>query len=382
MATVDSEQKAFIGDKEHLAVLLKSIEQDTSRVWNDWRMDNHVMPDLRGVNLEGADLGNYDFSATSFDDSNLSDADLTSCDLNGANFYRANLTRAKILHATAHCIQCCETNLTDSNLTGSVFNNGNFKKAILTGAKIHGISRTNWDIEGVECDYVFTKPLGDGRFPREDFFKPRQFEEIYKYYPLIDLEFHEKFDALTIVLVNFAAIQLNDEDNSFNFQVKEVTTYGEIPTIKVSVKSREQIGAGTEVLKQRIAELQEQLAARQLDVDRLYGLLSESLNRPPQIQNSFNGQVSIGQFAAGNNLGQHNNIEKQITVHQYTELVAELESSDLPEAEKTIGRRLIDEVKDAATNEARENIREWTKTLASKGLEQLPRLIDFIQNSI
>lgn len=377
MAIVDREQKSFTGNREHLAVLLESIEEGSSHIWNNWRRENPEAPDLKGVDLPGSDLVNYDFSAAAFDDANLADADLTSCELSGANFYRANMIRVKMLHASAYCGQLRQTDLTDANLMGTVFNGAELHGATLTGCKIHGIGRTGWEIDGVKCDYVYTEPMGEGKFPAEGIFEPGEFEKIYKTYPVIDLEFRDGFDALTILVANFAAIQLNKEDDQFDFQVKEVSAYGSFPTIKVSVKNKKQIAEGAERLKQRISDLQSQLEARQLDVNKLFGLLGDALKKPA-IQNNFNGQVSIGQFIGGDNLGQQTHTESDMSTRQYVELRREIENSDLPEEKKSLGKSLLDEVKNATVDEVKKTLGQWVKTLTAEGLRQLPRLLDFL----
>lgn len=378
MTKLYHEQDTFRGNKKHLDILLKSIEQKTSKIWNDWRIENHEIPDLMGVNLSGADLSNFDFNATAFDDADLSDTDFTSCDLSGANFYRANMNSVQMLHASAYAGQFCKTNLTNASLLGTVFNSANFKGATLTGSKIHGIGRTGWEIENVSCDYVYTGPLGEGRFPKDKNFEHGEFEKIYKTYPLIDLEFHDKFDALTILMVNFASIQLNNEDGKFDFQVKEVSTYRNIPTIKVSVKTKEQIPEGTKILKKRIDDLQKQLASRQVDVDKLYGLLADAISGPPRIQNTFNSDVSIGQFINGSNYGQQTNYPKDLSVDLYQKLVKEIESSILTKKEKTTGKKLLEELKSNATNATIKQVGTWAHSLTKKGLEQLPILIGYL----
>ncbi|MCP4341197.1 MAG: pentapeptide repeat-containing protein [Desulfobulbaceae bacterium] len=266
MANIDREQKAFTGNKDHLSIILDALQKGESHIWNDWRFKNPELPDLIGINSSGASLVNFNFSASAFDNSNLTFTDLTSCDLSGANFYRADMRQVKMFHASAYGGQFRKTNLTDADFSRSVFNSADFKGATLTGSKIHGIGRTGWEIEEVECGYIYKQSIGgEGRFPCDRDFEPGEFEKTYKFYPLIELEFHEKIDALTILMVNYAAIQLNNEDSKFNFQIKEVSVYGNIPTVKVSVKSKEQISTGTELLKHRIEELQRQLADRKLD---------------------------------------------------------------------------------------------------------------------
>lgn len=374
MKAIDREQKDFTGNQEHLAVLLDSLDKETSRIWNDWRFENpNELPDLKGAYLPGADLSNFDFSGTSFDDSNLVEAEMVSCDLSGANFYRANMTRVRMMHASAYGAHFRKVNMKDAVLSGTVFNSADLKETILTGCKIHGIGRTGWEIKGVECDYIYPDAYDSKRFPLERDFEVGEFERLYKAYPLIDLEFTEHFDALTILLVNYAAIQLNSEDGEYDFQVKEISTYGFVPTIKVSVREKVQIKAGTAILKQRIAELEKQLAERQLDVNRLYGLLEETLRRPA-VKNFFNEQTTIGQLVDGNIYGQ----QPTITIQQYSSLLKELESADLPAEKKSIGKELLNQLKDAATDEAKLQIREWAKTLTKKGLEQLPQFLNLL----
>jgi|GEM_PF-2315912 len=378
MANNYQEQHTFIGDNKHLDVLLKSIEQGTCKIWNNWRIGNQEMPNLVGVHLSQADLRNYDFSAASFDDSDLANVNFTSCDLSGANFYSANMDGVLMLHANAYGGRFRKAILSNANLAGTVFNAADLKGAILTGCKIHGIGRTGWEVEGVQCDYVYTDPLGSERFPKQKDFELGQFENIYKSYPLIDLEFHEKFDALTILMVNYAAIQLNNEDGKFDFQVKEISAYGDIPTIKVSVRKKDQISEGTQLLKKRIEDLQQQLKIRDLDVKNLYGLLDKAISSPPTIQNTFNSEVSIGQFVNGNNMELQNSSPSIVSINNYHTLIEEIDSSELTEEEKSLGKQFLGEMKKNASTAAKEQVRNWVRSLTKKGLEQLPRFVEFL----
>lgn len=378
MNILNLNQNSFKGNKKHLAVLLESIEHKTSKIWNDWRLGNKEMPDLRGLNLPGVNLGGFDFSATSFDKANLSNSNFTTCDLSGANFYQADMESVEMQHASAYGAQFRYTNLSDAVLLGTVFNSASLKCAVLTGSKIHGIGRTGWDIEGIVCDYVYVDLKCKKRFPEDRIFEEGEFEKLYKSYPLIDLEFHNKFDALTILMVNYASIQLNNEDGKFDFQVKEVSTYGNIPTIKVSVKTKEQIPEATTILKERITELEKQLETKQVDVNKLYGLLSDALNQPTQIQNTFNSEVSIGQLVNGNNYGTQNTLVKDLSNDLYSKLIKELENSNLPQNEKSIGKKLLKSLKDNASSAAQSQVGAWAKSLTTKGLEQIPKLLDFL----
>jgi len=361
-----------------MAVILDSLEEGSSRIWNNWRMDNQEMPSLKGIKLQGADLSSYDLNAVEFDYADLSEADLTSSELSGAIFYKANLSNIEMPHASAYGAQFRKADLSGANLVGSTFNSSGLNGAKLTGSKLNGISRSGWEIEGVECDYVYTELFGKGRFPKDRDFEPGEFEKIYKSYPLIDLEFHEKFDALTILIVNYAAIELNSEDGKYDFQVKEISAYGNTPTIKVSVRSNHQIKEGTEVLKERVEMLESQLAERQINVDKLYGLLGEALSKPSLVHNTFNSEVSIEQFISGNNYSHETNIAREISSDSYYNLVNEIESSDLPETDKSLAKKLLEELKNTASEEAVLQIKDWTKTLTQKGLEQLPQLLSYL----
>ncbi|GGK80631.1 pentapeptide repeat-containing protein [Amphritea balenae] len=371
------EQNTFLGDRKHLAVLLESIKQGTSKTWNNWRIESQEVPNLIGVCLPRADLSNYDFSATDFDDSDLTKVNFTSCDLSGANFYRANMREVKMFHAIAYGAHFRKAILNNANLAGTIFNGADLKGAILTGCNIYGIGRTGWEIEDVQCEYVYTDPLGREQFPKKGF-KPEQFEKIYKSYPLIDLEFHENFDALTILMVNYASVQLNNEGGKFDFQVKEVTAYGGIPTIKVSVRTKEQVTEGTQLLKERVSNLQKQLETSQMNEGKLFALLSATLNSPPVNQTNFYGQVTGGQFVNGNNMGVLNSFPSMVTTNNYYQLIEEIDSSDLTKEEKSIGKQLLDEVRNNASAAAKEQVGIWVRSLTKSALKQLPSLLDFL----
>src|SRR5262245_49471741 len=86
-----------IGNKEHAAILIDSLERGGVDRWNRWRKHSpRVRPDLSGIVLEGRDLTRADFRRAILDRADLRRANLTEADLSGARLKGAGLFRASL----------------------------------------------------------------------------------------------------------------------------------------------------------------------------------------------------------------------------------------------------------------------------------------------
>ena len=135
------------------------LERLTSRFggWNDWRSENpHIIPDLRGANLEGQLLTWKD----------LSDADLSHANLNSADLRKANLARAKMQLASIYDAHLNDATIEGADFNGSVIIRSSFAGARMRGVKLWAeIQRTSFqhallqgtDLSGVRfhgCDFT------------------------------------------------------------------------------------------------------------------------------------------------------------------------------------------------------------------------------------
>lgn len=142
-----------MANPEHLAKLKEGVE-----VWNQWRVKNRAVVDLRqaplaglnrvhfegssiraqsnaaavffGVNLSNADLRGADLDDAGLRDGNLSGADLRDADLRAAILRRADLTKADLRRT-----DLSRADLSDADLSGARLGSTIFANTTLSGAR-------------------------------------------------------------------------------------------------------------------------------------------------------------------------------------------------------------------------------------------------------
>jgi len=139
-----------MANPEHLEILMQG-----SRVWNDWRENNLMQPDLSGislvranlerVNLSYANLRGASFLHTNLRYSNLSKADLSKAELFKSNLRGANLVGANLSKAQLKWTSLDMANLGSANLTKAIFKDVSLCKADLAQANVRhaNLSGTN-----------------------------------------------------------------------------------------------------------------------------------------------------------------------------------------------------------------------------------------------
>lgn len=151
--------------------------------------------DMYGVNLRWADLTNADLSHAflivnaklsnaNLDHVNLSYAKLSYADLSESNLSNAKLNHAKLSHANLSKAilkdaDLCEVSLYEANLSEANLSRANLMGADLTGAKLYGITREDWSIKNIKCDFVYWDQEGEKRTPEDRNFEPGEFEKKY-----------------------------------------------------------------------------------------------------------------------------------------------------------------------------------------------------------
>ena len=108
-----------------------------SDIWNRWRTENPVVPNLRDANLRDADLIDADLSGA-----NLSRASLNGAQLSGANLIEADLNGADLSGA----------NVNRTNLGGASLNAADLSRAKLSGAILDEASLNGADLSGANFD--------------------------------------------------------------------------------------------------------------------------------------------------------------------------------------------------------------------------------------
>ncbi len=284
MTEIDRQQKCFKGNRDHLNVLLDSLKNGKIRIWNDWRMDNaEEIPDLKGINLVGARLIGIDLSGADLSGADLTRADLSASELSGVVLVEANLAETRFVHATLYGGGLARANLRDADLDGAVLNSATLTQANLTGANIRGIGQTGWNIENIECDYVYRDQEGRVREPVDVDFDPGEFENLYRSSPKIEHIFVDEFTPIDILIMDRVVQEINDQNpeyelklDSFHargksraeFLIKDVRDSGEILT---AIKAKHE--------EQR-SELVQKLEVANMKAETFREALSMSLKQP------------------------------------------------------------------------------------------------------
>jgi uncharacterized protein YjbI with pentapeptide repeats len=119
-----------MANEEHLTILKQGVE-----LWNKWRLENAITPDLGGAELDSfADLG-------------------------GANLSGAYLTGAGVRYANLSDADLSDADLRDANLGGAILRGADLSGAILSGAILSGANLTSADLTDADLSRtVWWKP--------------------------------------------------------------------------------------------------------------------------------------------------------------------------------------------------------------------------------
>ncbi|WP_254434440.1 pentapeptide repeat-containing protein [Dolichospermum sp. UHCC 0352] len=145
-----------MANPEHLAILNQGVD-----VWNKWRDENHVDPDLAstdlsGVNLSGANLLVANLRGANLSEANLRGANLTAAillnaNLRGADLRQADLKQADLRQADLRQADLRQADLSQAQVIETDFHNANLTGVFIKDWQING--KTN--LEEIICEYVY-----------------------------------------------------------------------------------------------------------------------------------------------------------------------------------------------------------------------------------
>ncbi len=213
-----------------------NILEQGIKVWNKWRKENpNIKPDLSGTFLFGINLAGVDFSKT--------------------YLFGANLTGADLIEANLSC-----AGLTGANLT----------KADITGAIFYGVVRSNWNIDGIVCDYIYWDPAGEKRSPSVRYFKKGEFEQSHKQLPSFTYYFKNDGASIDMVIINKIVQNIANKYPKYKLCVDSFYTTGQ-PHVKFIVGKTEYI----EIVYEKIKKNYEKVKSHM----NLYGKIERQLNQ-------------------------------------------------------------------------------------------------------
>jgi hypothetical protein len=142
-----------MANPEHLKILEQGVE-----VWNRWRAEASISPDLRnaflysahlsGVDLHRADMRRANLQGAKLTNSRLSQADLREADLRNADLNNADLSGADFHGAQLHQAKLRSANLNRTHLNGAALRWTDLREACLGNADLRGADLTNADLRG------------------------------------------------------------------------------------------------------------------------------------------------------------------------------------------------------------------------------------------
>ena len=164
-----------MANPEHVKILKQGV-----KVWNKWREEKDLIPeldgtDLRGMKLQGANFSWAELNRTNLFEANLEGANLNEAHLSWAELINTNLRRtnlrstnlswstfifadlkgaelneATLMRADLRYANLTEANLSKANLSEATLNNAILTNAILTKADLNRASLVDTNIEGAD----------------------------------------------------------------------------------------------------------------------------------------------------------------------------------------------------------------------------------------
>jgi hypothetical protein len=169
--------------------------------------------DFTGIDVSKLDLRKANLSGTNFSGVNLTGKNLSDANLRGTNFVKANL---------------CEANL----------NRADLGEADITGALLYRITKYDWMIDGIKCDYVFCDKEGKIPFPQNRNFTTGEFERLFKAMPTIQIVFESGVSPLDVSIMDQVVRAINERRPELELKLESFDSRGQ-PHVNFTVLRNE-----------------------------------------------------------------------------------------------------------------------------------------------
>lgn len=291
----------------------------------NFRMANFSSSILSFVNLAGAKILGADFSFANLSNSVLTDAIFSDVNLTGADFSHASFLNARLSNCS----------LRKSNLTYADLRQTTLRGVKLTGAILYNFSRPGWDIEDIECDFVFLDEEGEEKYPRNGFFDPKEFELRFRTkIATIEFVFDHGMNPYDPFLMDWIAEKIREDLPHLGITLLRIEKRGIKPSAVFEVASKEVREQALIELRKRyeetieILKLQnEQSEKRNQQLMEYTGFLLRQISQPKQITN----QILIQEYNMGDKyvVGQAGAVgpQSQAQGMTFTQELNQLESS-------------------------------------------------------
>lgn len=181
------------------------------------------------------------FQGMNFESANLFGADLRACKLSKTNFRKANLQGAELQGADFEGANMKEAQIQGANLLGASFINSD-----LSGIRMNDYTITNlWKIENVKCSHIY---LNEKRRPAKGSFKEKEFENIFKWIPTLEVLFDKSsFSAIDLSRIALVEVVITSQMPEIDFELRSISNTSS--RLRAIVAVREGTLADKEVLE-------------------------------------------------------------------------------------------------------------------------------------
>jgi uncharacterized protein YjbI with pentapeptide repeats len=208
-------------------------------VFSDCKMDRCEFTRVIQSSFAGAILEDAGFSDAEIIKCNFDRAMFKCAELNNAKFSKCSFKYATLINADLTEISAVDCDFTCADMSYSTLNGASFNGSTLTAAKLYGTARSDWDIGGVKCKYVYWDKKCKERFPPENDFEKNEFTTQYKPYTEFSYTFKEGITPLDLMLATHIVNEINSSDIGFTIKIDNASLRGLNPTLNFIMESGE-----------------------------------------------------------------------------------------------------------------------------------------------
>jgi uncharacterized protein YjbI with pentapeptide repeats len=282
----------------------------------------------------GTDFAKAILTGSIFDEACLKNTRFTRADLNGVSWKQATYLhlasfggtilndrdiRELLTHGNGQGLSLRGKKLSGANLSGSNLKNidlreaelirTNLSQADITGAKLYGISREDWIINDIQCDYVFWDEAGKKRTPSERPFRNAEgdrrgeFEELYEQIPEIEYYFIDGFTAVDAVVMTKVVETINQQNEDYDLKLDSLHARGQ-PHAKFTIRHKKDAGDALKLIRKLHEDIMIALGPQKDRIDQLLDVIGSGDVMNVYINKGQVGAMGDGSQATGNTFEQ------------------------------------------------------------------------------
>ena len=215
-----------------------------------------------------------------------------------AQFLSTSICNSLLLDARLPVSSFVLCSIVDSDCTGADFsysrlNKTGFLNSVLTGACLYGIGHADWELDNIECKYVYLDIFGKERFPPKRDFEEGQFMTLYKSYREFSYVFNNGMTVFDFALSSHIINEINELDLGFEVKVDSASFRGTNPVLNFVILSGDSLGFKAKELFTLVFEQKIKNIKSGFEKDKLHFVedFQSDSSRQPSSGSSLNAMV-------------------------------------------------------------------------------------------